>query len=282
MLTRVDRVQAVVADRAPAIDAWRNLLGAEVLRDDRLHVLAARRTVLRVGSSCVELLEPDGTGAVSGFLAATGGGLFAVGFATCEPARSERHFAAQGVAVATEGEQLFLAPEALRIPGLRVVISPDTTIPPTGLLRHLYEVTVLVPDFASVVDRAAAVFGLDTAHFVPISSSEFGYSGTLTLFRPDALDRMEIITPSDATKTMGRFFAKRGPSLYMCYGESDDLALLRRRLEQYAPRFWSGMADDNVFIHPGALSGMMLGVSRSSFAWTWSGHPEWVVPRRTS
>ena len=35
---------------------------------------------------------------------------------------------------------------------------------------------------------------------------------------------------------------------------------------------------DNLFLHPGALHGVMLGISRSSFAWTWSGCPERVEP----
>lgn len=77
---------------------------------------------------------------------------------------------------------------------------------------------------------------------------------------------------------MGRFFTKFGPSLYMCYGETDDLPRLRTRLEAAAPGDWTGGPDndDGLFVHPKALGGVMLGVSRTRYAWTWSGHPEWV------
>jgi hypothetical protein len=49
---------------------------------------------------------------------------------------------------------------------------------------------------------------------------------------------------------------------------------------EHAPDNWTGPRDgtaDNLFIHPKALGGMMLGVSRATHAWTWSGHPERVV-----
>jgi hypothetical protein len=36
---------------------------------------------------------------------------------------------------------------------------------------------------------------------------------------------------------------------------------------------------DTVFLHPDALGGMMLGLSRPTQAWQWSGHPERVEPR---
>jgi hypothetical protein len=283
MLTRVDRVQIVATDRRAAAAAFQRLLDAEVLREDRVQGLAARRTVLRLGRSAVELLEPDGAGVASDFLAQTKGGLFAAGFATPEVPALRAHLQTLGVPIGEEGDQLFLTADALRLPGMRAVISSDREYPPAGLLRHLYEVTLLVHDFAAVVRQAAATFGLEPSHFVPIRSEEYGYEGTLTLFRPEHLDRVEVITAYDAAKTMGRFFAKRGPSLYMCFAEADDLRPLRARLLEQAPNDWTGPRDgalDSLFIHPRALAGMMLGVSRTTFAWTWSGRPDRVVSGR--
>ena len=280
MLTRVDRVQVVVSDRSAAAAGFGRLLDATVVREDRARILGARRTVLRLGSSEVELLEPDGAGLANDFLSATHGGLFAAGFATPDVARLRAHLTASGVAFAEEGDQLFLAPQALRVPGLRAVISRATERPASGLVQHLYEATLLVSDFAAVVRDAASRFGLETSHFVPIRSHEFGYEGVLTLFQPGRLDRMEIITPNDPAKTMGRFFGKRGASWYMCYGEAPDLRPIRQRLLEHAPHDWTGARNgipDNLFIHPKALGGMMLGLSRTTYAWTWSGHPERVV-----
>lgn len=57
-------------------------------------------------------------------------------------------------------------------------------------------------------------------------------------------------------------------------------AAIRERLLEHAPRDWTGPRGgprpDNLFIHPRALGGVMLGVSRTTHAWTWSGHPDRV------
>jgi len=280
MLTRVDRVQVVVAARGATAAAYTRLLDAPVVREDRVSVLGARRSVVRLGASEVELLEPDGAGLAADFLAHTRGGVFAAGFATPDLARLSAHLQARGVSAIEEGGQLFVSPQALRVPGLRAVISADTMPAPSGLVRHLYETTLLIDDVADAVIKTAAAFALDTSHFVQIRSAEYGYAGVLTLFRPDHLDRVEMITPHDAAKTMGRFFVKRGASLYMCYAEADHLAPIRERLLAHAPGQWTGPRDDatpgNLYIHPAALGGMMLGISRTTVAWTWSGHPERV------
>jgi hypothetical protein len=283
MLTRVDRLQIVVADRAIAATGYQRLLGAAITREDRVRGLAARRTVLQLGASEVELLEPDGAGAAADFLARTKGGLFAAGFATPDVAHLRAHLATLGIVAMEEGGQLFLSPEALGLPGLRAVVSAVTDRPARGALRHVYEVTLLVDDFATAAARVARIFSLDASHFVPIRSAEYGYEGTLTLFHPDRLDRMEIVTPNESAKTMGRLFAKRGACWYMCFAEADDLEPIRARLLAHAPRQWTGPREtpavDSLFIHPPALGGVLLGVSRTTFAWLWSGHPERVHPQ---
>ena len=88
---------------------------------------------------------------------------------------------------------------------------------------------------------------------------------------------IETIFPHDGAKTMGRYFAKRGPGLYMCYGEAEDVAAIRDRALEQAPADWTGSRGeanpDGLFLHPRALGGVMLGVSRTSVAWRWSGSP---------
>ena len=79
MLTLLDRVQVVVANRQATTAAFARLLDTEVMHQDTVRCLGAQRTVLALGTSEVELLEPDGTGAAADFLARTQGGLFAAG-----------------------------------------------------------------------------------------------------------------------------------------------------------------------------------------------------------
>ncbi len=282
MLTHVDRIQLVVPDRARAARGFANLLDAAVAREDALPALGARRTTLALGASELELLEPDGAGPVAAFLAATRGGIYAAGFAAPDAGAVRAGLRAQGVGFEEAGEQLLVAAEALGTPGLRAVITPARARERVGLASFLYEVTLLTNDWKGSADTLARRFALDADAFVPIRSEEFGYEGTLTLFRRGVLDRVEAITPLDRTKTMGRFFERRGPSLYMCYVESDDTGALRERLLERAPRDFTGPregpAPDNLWIHPAALGGLLLGVSRRTFAWTWSGSPERVQP----
>jgi len=129
------------------------------------------------------------------------------------------------------------------------------------------------------------VFDLAAERYRPIESAAFGYRGVLTMFDPATrLDRIECVTPHDAAKTMGRFMAKRGECLYMCFLEAPDLRPIVARLEEHAPSDWSaapgGTATDTLFVHPKALAGLLLGVSRTSVAWLWSGAPERVVSPR--
>lgn len=275
---RIDRIQLCVADRPSAAACWERLLDARVVREDRVEALACRRTVLGVGESEVELLEADADGPVR----EAGPGLFAAGVEVPAMGPLRERLAERGVGASEEGGQLFLDPEALGIPGLRMVVSEQTTRPRRGLLGRLYEVTHLTDDPAGAARRLTELFGLDPSAFVPIRSDTFGYEGTLTLFHEGALDRIETIRPFDGSKTMGRYFARRGPTLYMCYGETDETAQIRRRAQELAPDEWTGPRDpsvpDNLFLHPRALGGVMLGVSRTHFAWTWSGAPERVVP----
>jgi hypothetical protein len=282
MLERIDRVVLAVPNAAPVAERWCVLLDAGIVRHDRVPALGARRIVVAVGDAEIEVLEPDGAGAVARHVASGRGGPFAAGVALAEPERLLRHLAAQGIQGVACGTQHFLDAHALGIPGLAVMVSARVQCAPIGLMSNLYEVTHLTPDAQASAAAIARVFGLDRAAFVPIRSERFGYEGELTLFDPTALFRIETINPYDRDKTMGRFFGRFGPALYMCYGETDRLPELRERLEARAPDAWTGSrADDDVlFIHPKALGGVMLGVSRTTYAWSWSGYPERVVAVR--
>ncbi len=279
----IDRIQLVTPDRAATAESWRRLLDAELVREDKLGALCALRTTLAVGTSEVELLEPDGTGPVADFAAARrGSGLFAAGFAVEDVPALASDLRARGVDFAKQASQLLLDPSATGASGLRVVVSPVARRARVGLIERLYEVTNLVAEVSAASGALVETFGLDPAPFVPIRSENYGYDGVLTLFQPGELDRVEIIHPFDATKTMGRFFAKGGPCLYMCYAETDRPAEVRERALAHAAGHWTGPRDgdrpDNQFLHPRALGGVMLGVSRTTWAWSWSGAPERIAP----
>jgi hypothetical protein len=283
MIERIDRLQIVVADRKAAAATYGRILGAEIEREDRSAHLGARRTVLALGESEVELLEPDGTGLAATALAQRGEGLFAAGVATRDTGALESRLRGLGLEPVREGGQLHLDDR----PGFgaRFVISPSAARPRVGPVSFLYETTLtLIGDWRAAAAWYTAVFGLDPCRFSPIESRRFGYRGTLTLFDPpERLDRIELSQVTDSKSAMGRWVARRGDSLYMAYVETHDLEDLIGRLDRAGAR-WTprGQARDSehdgLWVHQSALHGLLLGVSRTTLAWEWSGRPELVLP----
>jgi hypothetical protein len=277
MLKRVDRIQIAVGDTNAAERVVAEVFDAELIRRDKAAPLAAKRSTMQAGASLFEILEPDGAGAVQGFVSKWGGGLFGAGFSVDDPAAAAQHFAKCGVSFEQSTGQLYLDPAATF--GMRTVISQHHERAPVGAIEWAYEVTNVVGDWRAASDRYARIFGLDAAKFSPIESKQFGYTGTLTLFDPPArLDRIEIAQITDANLAMGRFHQRRGDSLYMFFVETDDVGGLEQRLQARGARFAAHGRDEaglaELFIHPSAFLGVLVGVSRVEHAWMWSGDPE--------
>lgn len=282
MLERVDRVQLVVKDRLAAARTFGEVLGARPVREASSAYLGATRLVLALGSSEVELCEPSGPGPAAEHLATQGQGLMTAGFSTRDMPALRANLERHGCRFTSEDAQVYLEPSETL--GMRVVLTPDAARSQVGLVTHLYEVTnTLVSDWRAAADRYTRIFGLDPSRFSPIASERFGYVGTLALFDPrDRLDRIEISQVTDTKSAMGRWVARRGDSLYMCYVEADDVRPIIERLEARGGRFTPRGPDprterDGLWVHPGALCGLLLGVSRTTVGWEWSGQPARVA-----
>lgn len=276
MLSRVDRMQLAVEDRAAAERTFRDLLGAEKVREDKVALLGATRSVVQAGISEFELLQPDGGGLVREHLDRWGEGLFSAGFSTPDlPAVCSR-LSSKGILWRDEGGQVFIEPA--QTPGLRMVLSAEADRTPIGVITWLYEATNIVDDHKAAAAFYADTFGLEPSKFSPLASHDYGYKGQLTLFDPPArLDRIELSQITDPERAMGRFAAKHGQSIYMCYVETDDVGAVIERLERHNARHARRKDAHNpegLFIHPKSLHGVLMGVSRTNLAWVWSGRPE--------
>ncbi len=284
MLSKIDRVQIAVPDAEAAAKGWIDLLDAEPDGHDRVAGLGASRLRLRVGTGIVEFLEPHGTGVIADAVSARGAHLFAAGASTHDLAGLAARLQSKGVRPHAESGQLFMNEKDTGIDGLRLVLSQAETRPRVGLIDFLYEATILSANRDGLMDHLNDMLGLDPKNYSEITSDQFGYTGTLTLFERDKLDRLEVITPTREGTTMERYFSKFGQSLYMAFAETPDM----RAIEDRAMALGAGFtvdrpADrdprknaDQIWLHPRALGGMMLGLSRPSMAWFWSGHPERV------
>ena len=283
MLERVDRVLLAVKDRAAAAKNFANLLGAEITGERPSRHLAATRTIMAMGESEVELCQPTGEGPISRHLERWGEGLYAGGLAATNLERLQAHLDSLKVRRSVEDGQVFLDPaESFGMPLVLSQYEPRPRRP--GPVNYLYEITnTLASDWHRASAQYARIFGLDQSRFSPIGSARFGYQGTLTLFNPPArLDRIELSEAHDPNFAMGRFVGKRGDSLYMCYADVNDVPGIVARLERagarWTPRSKSGPEREGLWVHPSALAGLLLGISRRSLAWEWSGRPALVEP----
>ncbi len=272
MLSYVDRVQLVVPDRKVAVERWHAIFGAEQVSEDGSRYLNAHRSTVQAGRSQFEFLEPAGPGPIQDFREKWGQGLYGAGFSTPDLAALAARLEGK-VEVVEERGALYLREAPF---GMPVVLVQDEPREYVGHIRCVYEVTNPVTDWQAASSYYTGLFGLDDSRYVPIGSKLYGYEGTLTLFDPpNRLDRIEI------TQTFGgamdRFFQRRGNSLYMCYIETDDVTALEARLREQNLRHAPGEnrpEGTNIFIHPQALFGMLMGVSKTNYGWAWSGHPE--------
>jgi len=274
MLKRVDRVQIVVRDRAEAEGVAATILGAELIRQDLVKPLAARRSVLQAGSSMIEFLEPDGAGPIADFAARWGGGLYAAGFSVADLEEAAAAFDRRDVKFERATGQLFL--DASATGGMPTVISTFDERSPMGAIKWIFEVTNVAADWRATAQRYARIFALDPARNVPIEIGDFGYTGTLMMFdAPQRLDRIEISQPTSKA-AMGRFHRRHGDSLYMFYVETANVEAIAERLQARGGRFTPRRegVHDGLWIHPTAFCGVLVGVSRVNVAWRWSGAPE--------
>jgi len=277
MLKRVDRVQIAVRNLDAAEKIASMMLGAEALRRDEVGPQRALRTTMQAGASLIELLQADGPGPVKDFIDRWGQGLFAAGFSVDDLDAAAYHFEKEGAKFQRASGQLFLDPGATF--GMRVVISPRHERASVGLIKWIYEVTNVVHDWRAAAGKYTELFALDASKFVPIESRDYGYIGTLTMYdSPARLDRIEIAQPTNTDLAMSRFHRKRGDSLYMFFVENDDVKAIEKRIEASGSRAnvrrHDEAGDAGMFIHPSQFLGVLVGVSRTEAAWTWSGDPE--------
>jgi len=283
LIERVDRMQLAVRERAAAEETFTRLLGAERAREDESAYLNASRTILSIGESELELCEARGPGVVRDFVERWGEGLLCAGFATSQMEALAVHLDSIAAAYMREGEQLYLP--GTTTAGFPMVISRLRARPRVGPVSFFYEATnTLESDWSKAAALYTRLFELDPEKFSPIASDRFGYQGTLTLIDPPArLDRIELSQTFAGRPSAMRGFVERrgGDSLYMCYLETDAYDRLQNRLlaggATLIPRGMSIEAErDGCWVHPKSLHGLLLGISRTSLAWEWSGRPELV------
>lgn len=282
MFKRTDRILVAVNDLDQAAGNYDAILGAVPIGEHNSALLGARVRTLQLGNSQVELCQPNENGRISDHLEKFGEGLYCGGVSVSSIAACRQVLTDNGIRFIEEANRIY--PDKADMFGLALAISQDEAQPVeryTGPVDYLYEITqVLETRWQTVAGHYGQKLGLDPENFVGITFPRFGYDGVLMKFSDDRLDRIELSEAHDTAYPMGRFVQKRGDALYMCYIETNDLADILARLEargqKWTRRTTTPIEQDGLWIHPHALNGVLMGVSRRTLAWGWSGKPELV------
>lgn len=286
MLKRVDRILVAVNDLDKAEKNYHEILGAARIKDFKSDYLNANIRLMALGSSEVELCAPSGEGPVKTHLGQFGEGLIRGGVTTNDLNVFHQYLKDHKVGCIEADGRLY--PEASDLYNLPLVVSREPSTPNErthGPVNFLYELTlVLRSNWQDVATAYVDRLGVKREHMVNMNNSRFAYVGALMMFEPqqERLDRIELSEAHDEAFPMGRFSRKRGDALYMCYIETDDIADIIQRLDSrklpWTPRSSTSQERDGLWIPPSVLNGVLMGVSRTSHAWQWSGHPERVQP----
>ncbi|EEW56602.1 glyoxalase family protein [Ruegeria sp. TrichCH4B] len=284
MLESVDRILVVVNDLDEAQNNYSNILGATLVRDYRSDFLAADVRVLELGKSWVELVKPNSDGPAMKRLQRAGEGLLFGGVSVSDLDPFSDHLNQKGIKFTKADGRIYL--DGGQLYGLPLAVSKSGDRPSgqdNALTAFLYELTVVLKtQWTQVAEDYSKYFGLDAERRVGITFPRFGYEGSLLMFGDESLDRIELSEAHDPAFPMGRFSSKHGDGLYMCYVETNDLAEVISRLERHSVRYVrrtdTPVERDGLWLHPSALNGVLMGVSRKTLAWQWSGKPDLVEP----
>ena len=161
MLKRIDRIQIAVKDAPGALGTFEANFGAVQTLEDEIECLGAYRTIVSLGESEIELLEPSGDGDVQRFLDDRGEGLFAAGFATDDLAALYDRLQGKIDDSVREGDQIFVREPPFG--GMRAVITTyrEPEEGTQGLIKRLYEVTNVVADLQATGEFYARAYGID-------------------------------------------------------------------------------------------------------------------------
>lgn len=284
MLKSVDRILVVVKDLDQAEKNYSLVLGATKVEDYESSYLNAKVRRMAIGVSEVEFCQPLGQGRAQKRLDEKGEGLLYGGVSTPDLEKYAQHLSSNNINFAKEDGRLYHDGEAMY--GLPLVISQEPDTPRQrndGPVEFLYELTVVLKSpWNEVAEHYSKVLGIDRKNEVGITFSRFGYDGTLLRFTPDKLDRIELSEAHDTDYPMGRYTAKHGDAFYMCYVQTDNLeqivdTLLENKMK-WTRRTTNPVERDGLWLHPSVTNGVLMGVSRTSLAWQWSGKPELVQP----
>ena len=120
------------------------------------------------------------------------------------------------------------------------------------MLGDAIEISVVVRDLEAAITRYTELFGL-TVHKRG-ESKEFGFKNAIL---PLGAGHIELMEPTDATKPVGKFLAKKGEGVYLIGFETEDIPGGVKHLRSKGARV-DDRRPDIAWIHPGETPGLFV------------------------
>jgi methylmalonyl-CoA/ethylmalonyl-CoA epimerase len=123
-----------------------------------------------------------------------------------------------------------------------------------ALLGDVVELSVVVRDLESAVEKWTRLFGLKVHH--RSESKEFGFKNAIL---PTGIGHIELMEPTDPNKAVGKFLAKHGEGIYLVGFESRDVAGSVAALTAQGVRVNPAAGrQDLAWVHPAETNGVFV------------------------
>jgi len=129
------------------------------------------------------------------------------------------------------------------------------------MLGDIVELSVVVRDLETAVERYSRLFGLKVHHRG--ESKEFGFKNAIL---PTGIGHIELLQPTDPDKAAGRFLARHGEGVYLVGFECQDIPGAVAHLGREGARV-DGWRSDIAWVHPQDAHGVFVELRhRESYA----------------
>jgi len=120
------------------------------------------------------------------------------------------------------------------------------------MLGDIVELTVVVRDLDTAIERFTGLFGLKVHHRA--ESKEFGFKNAIL---PTGIGHIELLQPTDPDKAVGRFLAKHGEGVYLVGFECGDIPGAVKDLRDKGVKV-DARRDDIAWLHPREAHGLFV------------------------
>ena len=120
------------------------------------------------------------------------------------------------------------------------------------LIGDAIEISVVVRDLESAITRYTELFGLEVHK--RSESKEFGFKNAIL---PLGKGHIELMEPTDPTKPVGKFLAKKGEGVYLVGFDTADVAGGVKHLKAKGARV-DDRRPDIAWVHPGETNGLFV------------------------